>query len=170
MDKIIFLDIDGVLNCDNTFKETDGLRKAYNNVMKNITDKKLYTELRFKEQLLEIDFSKIMLLKELIKLTGAKIVVTSSWRIYWYYPLFEEMLLSLGIPVIGFTKSLKNRGEEINTYVKENNIQNYIILDDEVFSDYEEEQKYNLVRTNYYQDGLNEESVLEGILKLGLKP
>lgn len=34
MHKIIFLDIDGVLNSNKTFEETNGLRKSYNNVLK----------------------------------------------------------------------------------------------------------------------------------------
>lgn len=35
MDKIIFLDIDGVLNCIETFIQTNGFRKAYINFYKN---------------------------------------------------------------------------------------------------------------------------------------
>lgn len=169
MEKIIFLDIDGVLNCGNTFVETNGLRKAFNIILKEVNNKDLYSKIFLKEMLLEIDYNKLILLKEIVDLTGAKIVISSSWRMLMSYPLVEEYLVSLGLPIIGVTPKLNNRGEEIDSYIKENGIKNYIIIDDEVFSDFTEEQKFNLVKTNFYQDGLNEESVSEATRKLGLK-
>ena len=58
--KIIFLDIDGVLNSD-TYLESR-LDKSEDN---------------------RIDLSRVKLLADLVKSTGAKIVLTSTWRVDW---------------------------------------------------------------------------------------
>ena len=50
-----------------------------------------------------------------------------------------------------------NRGLGIKNYLQQNNIREYIILDDDIFPDYDEELQKHLVKTNFYQDGLNEE-------------
>ena len=55
--KIIFLDVDGVLNCKSSKSRCGGF--------------------------LGIDDSKVKLLKEIIDITGAKIVLSSSWRYGW---------------------------------------------------------------------------------------
>ncbi len=56
--KIIFLDIDGVLNS----RQYDAERGTAEG---------------------NIDVSRLLLLKQLIDQTGAKIVLTSSWRRHW---------------------------------------------------------------------------------------
>ena len=58
--KIIFLDIDGVLNSDEYF---DKIKNLNINGIEN-----------------DIDIRKIILLKKSLDETGAKIVLTSSWR------------------------------------------------------------------------------------------
>ncbi len=57
--KIIFLDVDGVLNCEYCKVKIDG----YNFVMDD----------------------KIDLLKQLVDCTGAEIVLSSTWRFGWFY-------------------------------------------------------------------------------------
>ena len=60
--KVIFLDIDGVLNTYQTFID-------------------IYLEYKkTKIRRLEIDGDKVSLLSEIINLTGSKIVLSSSWR------------------------------------------------------------------------------------------
>ena len=68
--KIIFLDIDGVLNSDNHRQEMYELLKA-----KKISERKYYEtwDLPYKETLLA--------LKKIIDETGARIVLSSSWRL-----------------------------------------------------------------------------------------
>lgn len=56
--KVIFLDVDGVLNNDGYFERT-----------KNE-----------KQNRIELDDENIKCLKEIIDLTGAKVVVTSTWK------------------------------------------------------------------------------------------
>ena len=168
MDKIIFLDIDGVLNCQNTFLETNGYRKAINLRLKD-EKKRNYDNLYFKKVLLEIDLNKIFILKKITDITGAKIVVSSSWRLLNRYPLVEEYLISLGLPIIDVTPKMNNRGEEINFYIENHHVQKYAILDDEVFPDFTEENKYNLIWTSFYQNGLTEEHINDAIKILGKK-
>lgn len=165
MDKIIFLDIDGVLNCSKTFDESSGIKKAYNQLLKDKTDYHLLLQ----ETLLDIDIDKLSLLKNITDLTDAKIVISSSWRLLRLYPLVEEYLITYGLPVVGTTKKMKNRGEEINNFIEENQVKRYVILDDEIFEDFTEEQKYNLVKTSFYLEGLNEEYTNDAINILGLK-
>lgn len=60
--KVIFLDVDGVLNTKETFQ------RVYN-LFKNTGKKEL-----------EIDLFRLEYLKEIIDCTGAKIVLSSTWR------------------------------------------------------------------------------------------
>jgi len=101
--KIIFLDIDGVLNTREDLK---------NNVLIN-------------DKLVEK-------LKEAIKETEAKIVISSSWG--------EKViceLVSRGISpddIIGVTPRNKRfRGEQIKDWLDEHDYKNYIVIDDEPF-------------------------------------
>ena len=57
--KIIFLDIDGVLNS------------------------RIYDRKRNRDELTDIDETRLPLVKELVAATGAKIVLSSSWRVHW---------------------------------------------------------------------------------------
>ena len=56
--KIIFLDIDGVVNC-------------------------MYTKQRLRG-IIFVDPRKIQLVKDIVAATGARIVLTSTWRYGWY--------------------------------------------------------------------------------------
>ena len=141
---IMFLDIDGVLN------DTDYYKKIYN----EIHDK--YN--RFESQFRHIDIDKLKILKEITKETNSYIVITSSWKSLSIYQEIKNYLISLGIPIIGETKdSNSNRGEGIKNYIKENNVEKYVILDDDIFEDYDEELLSNLVKTSFMKGGLNEE-------------
>lgn len=50
-------------------------------------------EEKLKYKLLDIDYEKIILLKEIIRETTARIVITSSGRNLGIYPLVEECLV-----------------------------------------------------------------------------
>lgn len=103
--KVIFLDIDGVLNCDDT-PNSRGL--PY------IIDKRLLARLR-----------------KLLERTKAKVVLTSSWRIdpigifaarYWKVPFFDVCPDMPDRP----------RCEEIRTWLKHHpRVTRYVVIDDE---------------------------------------
>ena len=75
--KIIFLDIDGVLNSDAFFASNHDLVKQYykdNGYDSNDVD------FLVKRQMMDIDFEKIKLLKLVIDETNARVVIISSWK------------------------------------------------------------------------------------------
>lgn len=152
INNIIFLDIDGVLNSDKYFDSID------NKECMNLVDRLM----------LDIDMSKVKLLLEVINKTNAKIVITSSWRRMKLYPYIKERLISMGLPVVGETLFIEGRrGEEIKSYLLENRVSNYCIIDDEVFKDYKELEDY-LVVTDFYEDGLTIDHA-KGVVKKLIK-
>ena len=107
--KVIFLDVDGVLNNDGYFERT-----------KNE-----------KQNRIELDDENIKYLKEIIGLTGAKVVVTSTWKELRIYSKLISYLKTFGIEVYDKTVHMSyNRGDEIREYLSTHEIDNFIILDD----------------------------------------
>ena len=107
--KVIFLDIDGVLNSDDYIdiaKNSQGIER-------------------------HIDIDKVKLLKKAIDETGAKTVLTSSWRNSNDIGPLRELLAKYEIyfdvtPFINW-----ERGLEIKQWLLEHNrVEDYIILDD----------------------------------------
>ena len=113
--KVIFLDLDGVLNCEQTF--LDYIYKKENNLPLS-----MYYQIQEKGKngfFLPIDERKVQILAEIVKLTDAKIVLSSSHRADWkngkeklqfskskaLLYLFEKY----SIDVIGITPYINNR-------------------------------------------------------------
>ena len=142
--KVIFLDIDGVLNHEQHYKwlmETDEptpLQEVYP-----------YSEFNPKS---------CQLLNEIIKETGAQIVVSSSWRLDGENRL-NSLFKHFGLPrIYDITPVFNNRvrGDEIKQWLSEHpNVDKYAILDDD--TDMLPEQIPFFIKTNPYEDGLNEE-------------
>ena len=141
--KVIFLDIDGVLNHEQHYKwlmETDEptpLQRTYP-----------YTELNPKS---------CQLLKEIIDETDAQLVVSSSWRLDGETRL-NSLFKHFGLPKIySITPCLNTaRGIEIAAWLSAHpDVDKYIILDDD--EDMNLEQMPFFIKTNPYEDGLNEE-------------
>jgi len=151
MNKIIFLDIDGVLNSQNTFRDNHEYGKFFIKNMNGSVDDEII------HIMLDIDLDKVFILRDICNLTGAKVVVSSSWRRLMVYSLLEEKLTSLGIPIVGTTPYINgNRGDEIREYLEDNKVADFVILDDDIFKDFNELENY-LVKTSFYEDGLNDE-------------
>ena len=147
--KVIFLDIDGVLNTPSS-------------------------ESRCGEYI-GIDDEKVKILKKIVEKTKAEIVLISTWKKYWrkeekLKPLqdysanyLDEKLAKQGLKAIDKTKDKANglylsRGESILEYVYRNNVENYIILDDCQF-DYDGcDLTDNYIKTNQIE-GLSEQQV-----------
>lgn len=152
INNIIFLDIDGVLNSNKYFDSIS------NKECMNLVDRLM----------LDIDMSKVKILLEVINKTNTKVVITSSWRRMKLYPYIKERLISMGLPVVGETPFIEGRrGEEIKSYLLENRVSNYCIIDDEVFKDYKELEDY-LVVTDFYEDGLTIDHA-KGVVKKLIK-
>lgn len=122
--KIIFLDIDGVLN--------------YNGCKTLTSSGSLF-----------VNDNKIKILKEIIDRTGAKVVLSSTWRFGWrqleqglsdswairdFIELRDKLLehdIELYDKTPIFDRFMRRRGEEIAAWLdKHKDVDGYIILDD----------------------------------------
>ena len=126
--KIIFLDIDGVLRTHKS--DLEWSNKLATPIFKGVDrlfDKNLVDNLN-----------------EVIYLTGAKIVITSNWRIYLSLEELQTIFKQRGVigEVIGKTGlghlkagcpiPIGNRGLEIQDWLDRNPIRKFIIIDDQV--------------------------------------
>lgn len=138
--KVVFLDVDGVLNCYYTHDSCEG-----------------YTG---------IDDAKVALLKQIIDSTGAIIVLVSTWKEYWEdgnpVGVFGEYLVgkleAANLTIYDKTEDYigkkTRRGTGIKTWLKEHGLEDckWVLLDDEVFADYYDVEGLfdHLVSTEYY--------------------
>ena len=125
--KVIFLDVDGVLNSD---EYIDKINKLNVNTIKR-----------------KVSVNKIGLLKQAVDATGARVVLTTSWRYRRDGFLLKSLLSKYGI-LADSTPFLDNkRGLEINKYLLDNpSVDRYVILDDEIFDSYDEELIKHLIK------------------------
>jgi alkanesulfonate monooxygenase SsuD/methylene tetrahydromethanopterin reductase-like flavin-dependent oxidoreductase (luciferase family) len=144
--KVLFLDVDGVLNCVNT---TDRVNGSY------------YTGL---------DQDKLDLLKKIVAETDCKIVLSSAWRHfaeftdYWLDRMGRDYIkdIHIGItPLVGYD----NRAEEIQAWIDTHKVDSFVVLDDDHID--------SLVRfgerfiQTMYEDGLTPEIAEKAITALG---
>lgn len=153
--KVIFLDVDGVLNYEHS-KARCG-------------------------EFIGIDSDKVKKLKEIVDATDAAIVLSSTWRLgynkdhcdlenhakYLSNKLGKQHLRSVGMtPDLGRNGAF--RGHEIKAWLDKNDdiVDGWVVLDDEWFWDFNElDIGQHLVRTSFYGEdgGLQEEHVQEAI-------
>lgn len=133
--KIIFLDIDGVLNSDDYIE-----RQINRGIHCLVGTEILDTCAR--------DRLKLFLSENL----DVKLVISSSWR-WWNVKTTKEKFMKTRmctlVPyIIGVTPRSysRRRGQEIDWYVKKHHIKDYVIIDDE---DHDIHQKDHLVKTDY---------------------
>ncbi|MDZ4758784.1 MAG: HAD domain-containing protein [Bacteroidota bacterium] len=139
--KVIFLDIDGVLN---SMDHLDSLMKIkpYKKKLEQFDE---ITHEKFGEK---FDFRCCNWLEYIIGATKAKIVISSSWKEIGIVGL-KEMWIKRALPgeILDITKELKSsRGQEIDNWVIENNPSSYVIIDDT--ADFFLHQNKNLILTN----------------------
>ncbi len=165
MNKIIFLDIDGVLNYQKHFQNIYLYKRLINKVLNNTVNKKLYTL----DKTLEINLDNIQILKEIIFKTNAKVIIISSWLKLSYYPLIENYLIHLGIPIIDNIDLNLSREKAIENYLVENIVDEYIILDDS--KDYYLQSILfdHLIWTDFYDQGLDDYHKFQAINILNKK-
>lgn len=166
-DNIIFLDIDGVLNSGRYFYEISNEKiKFYNNAKHDKND----INDRISYYMLEINEYNLNILRSIIEETDSKVVITSSWKFMRLFDRLAERLISMGIPIIDKTiDEGSNRGEGILNYVKEHNITNYIVLDDDIFEDYNDTILSRLVKTSFDDNGLDDVAKVKAIKLLNNK-
>ena len=147
--KVIFVDVDGVLNSDGFIDSVKGSQ--------------------------DIDIKTIRLLKNAVNKTGAQIVMDTSFRYTKSFLKVQEMLLQNGI-LFDKTPFIDNeRGKEIKQYLAEHkDIEDYILLDDVIFPDFDDELLEHLIKMDDTNSrgigkGLQEKDVEEIIRRFGRK-
>lgn len=168
---IIFLDIDGVLN-----------NARYCSVLNHLYGGNGYggfDKLKLTTKTIKWDLYNVDLLKTLMDKTGAKIVISSTWRKTHSLNNFKQMFQVYGLKprIVGVTPDNSKlgiydhnvregtgfRGAEVNAYLAANpDITDYVILDDD--GDFYPGQ--NLVRTDP-EYGLVDYDMLKAIDILG---
>lgn len=158
--KVLFLDIDGVINSERTCELHHGYPHSFGD-----------------HDMKRFDPVAIGLIRRVLEETESVVVVSSTWRMHYSC---EEISEGLGIPVLDRTCTGKGlRGEEVKQWLDENtekhSVTKYAIIDDN--SDFLEEQKPFFVQTDYrnglmYQDFeklfelLSDEQPIESALEL----
>ena len=156
--KIIFLDVDGVLNCETT-KDSVG-------------------------PYVGIEDKKVSYLKEIVKETGAIIVLVSTWKEYWTNnPRFkekqdelatylDEKLAKQGLIAVDKTDDYNsfNRGDGILDYLSMKqrrgfDVSGFVIIDDEMFDYKQTKLTSHLIQTGY-KEGLCKKHISKAIEKL----
>lgn len=154
-EKVIFLDIDGVLNDDSTPART---KKGY----------------------VFVDKSKILLLKQIVDATQAKLVLSSTWRYdrddpRWNGDFLElqEAIRAADMDFYSYTPVDAigiRRGMEIKAWLGvHTEVKRFIILDDELHDFEERKLLDHLVKTDFGGGGLQVDHVKEAIDMLNRK-
>jgi len=148
--KVIFLDIDGVLNED-------------------------ITPTRTKSRVIFIDQEKLLRLKRIVDATGAKIVLSSTWRYdrddtryNGDFLELREAFYNAGLDFYDYTPEDAlgiRRGMEIRAWLglHRGEVERFIILDDELFDFEERGLLFHLIKTDFGDGGLTEELTQEAI-------
>ena len=150
--KVIFLDIDGVLNGEGTRARCCGY--------------------------MGIDNDKAKRLADIVKATGAKVVLISTWKQTWRktekkYQGFlanylDRKMKEVGVSIYDKTRDTDgkiyfSRGEGILDYLNREKVENYVILDDGQ-ADYDScGLTDNYVKTNFYTGALTDELAQKAI-------
>ena len=137
--KIIFLDIDGVLNSEETYQRRSEEMRRQRREGLPLTD------------IPDVDEEKIQILVQIIKETGAKVVLDASSRFDWKFGVdhlqyhsekaIQRLFDKYGIEVIGITPLVLGtekgypfshwKESEIMAYLKEHKVECFCIIDDE---------------------------------------
>lgn len=135
-EKVIFLDIDGVLN-DAT------------------------TDVRTPCYCMGIDTEKVKILREIVEETGAEIVLTSTWKSEWDILLenrsadglyLDRILAAENLQIFDKTEDkVRDRGQGIRNWLAQHpEVEKWVVLDDEVFPDFKEfDIMPHLVKTQF---------------------
>ena len=170
--KVLFLDIDGVLNSDNWFGYR--LYCIKNNMFNEMMNFVNTNDERIKHKLSMIDDRAIANLNRIIEETDCKVVLSSSWRscVEAENALTEYLLKLKGFkyefydvtPRLWFNDFSIRRGEEIKLWLdkesEKNEIESFVILDDD--SDMLPEQMNNFIQIDG-QVGLIDKDVFTAI-------
>lgn len=138
--RILFLDIDGVLNSHRTILTTGNCAHPHN----------------YEQRREMFDWTAIKMLQGLCRAGDIKVVLSSSWRCGMDRAALDKFAAFLGLPIIDLTPNAwqphQRRGHEIKAWLDNHaEATHYAIVDDDC--DMLPEQRPYFVQT-YYEDGL----------------
>jgi hypothetical protein len=161
----IFLDLDGVLATDYELFEV--VTMDFQSLSKNQWAKDLNVPYPFDKDCVKV-------LNEILIETDADMILSSDWKKHWVLEQIDEIFKNNGIiksPIdVTNTKTLSymdhelNRAYQIQEYVKKNNIEKYVIIDD-MYISHHLTDKDKFVRTEGY-DGIKGIGIKEKILNI----
>lgn len=132
--KYLFLDIDGVLNHEEWYiNRVHNPHRAYKEWWENCFDPACVERLN-----------------KILEETGARLVVSSSWKLdsnlkYYFHilgiPIDFDITPSLTLRSVDGNTTWPNRGDEIDAFLKDHPCDGYVILDDD--TDFTEDQIKN---------------------------
>ena len=145
--KVIFLDVDGVLNSVDTSEVFQGF--------------------------VGIDDKLVSKLRKIVRATGAQIVLSSSWKHDWepldkdkqnkYGDYLDQKLKKYLLSAVDTTNEANSecRGEGIIEWVGTHEVDSFIILDDEWFDFKELGLQSRVIKTEFYDEngGLTDDHV-----------
>ena len=158
--KVIFLDIDGVLNHEKFF-------------MEHIEEMEQFP----------VDPECVRRVRDIVDATGAVIVLTSSWRMGWSRNSGEmddlcrrlvEIMAESGLEIYDRTSWLRNgdRGQEIREWIRNApaKVERFVILDDNDFHWKQRRLDPYWIQTDFSDGGLKEEYVKRAVEILTAEP
>lgn len=157
--KVIFLDIDGVLATDKEF-----MRNRTKFWEKHPAMSELRVPYPWNKEAVDV-------FNEILDATGAEIVLSSDWKLHWNLDELKSIFNWNGVkkhPIavtnneyVSINNLEMNRAAEIGDYVRENDLVNYVVIDDLNVGKYMgltgDDDKFFMTRSG------------EGIKKTGLK-
>jgi hypothetical protein len=160
LNNVIFLDIDGVLATNKQFMLN---RKKFQD--KHEEAKELNIPYPFDQKCVKI-------FNEILKETEADIVLTSDWRLFWDLEKLNRIfkfnkIIKSPIAITSKTKAISmsnlelNRTKQIEEFLDNNTVLNYVVVDDLHLDLYLTEK---FVKTKDLQ-GLKESNIKEKIIK-----
>lgn len=131
---ILFLDIDGVLNSHKYLKEND------------LEDKDTYFP--------QVDPARVQLIKELCdKVPSLRIVMNSSWNATMKLSDYQEMFSKYNLSpdkLIDCTRDDLDKDLGIEDWLKKHLPTNFVILDDDMIYDHDNQLSFHQVKTSFY--------------------
>ena len=149
---IIFLDIDGVLRTHKSDLEHSII--SGKNIPTKVFDRKF-------------DSKSVNNINYIIHYTGAKIVVSATWRNNFSIEELKIIFKDRGIngDVIDKTEVGLTRGEEIRDWLDRNEINNYVVIDDQVKDIVDWVDKNKVVEVNP-QEGFTSDELTDRVLDI----
>jgi hypothetical protein len=160
--KIVFLDVDGVLNYENFYALKMAGRK---------------TRIYVPEEYPQSEFCPLAIanLNKIVEKTNAKVVMSSTWRLGRSIETLQNLLESVGFngevidktPDLGDSALQRMRGRQIHKWlICHPEIESYVILDDD--RDMLANQAKNFVKT-HFKTGLDEMATNQAIEILNIR-